>query len=83
MKWILESFVNKHGWVDYHMINYRLVINGYDIEKLQRHNMTDGEVHLIYKNKRTGICYELNANYWSPESFNGLFAWINNMEVSE
>jgi hypothetical protein len=73
-----HQFSNNHGWFDYDGFNNELMQMDFSVQKLERHNRTDGEVHFRYTHNPTNKSFDFNGNYWNAQSFNPLIDWIVN-----
>jgi len=74
---VIYRFSNTHGWMDYSKFNAWMSELGFSVTELERHNMTDGEVHFRYKHKVTANTFDFNGNYWNKESFAKVVEWLN------
>ena len=74
---VIASFSNYHGWISYSRFNDWMKNRGFDVIELERHNMTDGQVHFKYVHKDTLQSFEFNGNYWSAKSFSKVVEWLN------
>ena len=74
---VIARFSNSHGWIDYSKFNEWMNERGFNVNKLDRHNRTDGEVHFRYRHKITSQTFDFNGNYWSGESFEKVIDWLN------
>ena len=74
---VISRFSNPHGWIDYSKFNEWMSKLGFSVMELERHNMTDGEVHFRYKHKITAKTFDFNGNYWNKESFAKVVEWLN------
>jgi hypothetical protein len=59
---IIAWFSNNHGWLDYSAFNEWMVLRGFSVTQLERHNRTDGEVHFRYTHTATSQSFEFNGN---------------------
>jgi hypothetical protein len=75
---LLNEFSNSHGWFDYDGFNNELMQMDFSVQKLERHNRTDGEVHFRYTYNPTNESFDFNGNYWNAQSFNPIIEWIVN-----
>lgn len=75
-KLIMEKLGGK-GWINLTFLNN--LLSHFNIEQIgygQRHNRTDGEANIFYKDF-VGNTFELkNANYYAADSFKPLIDWI-------
>lgn len=78
---VISRFSNPHGWIDYSKFNEWMSRLGFSVMELERHNMTDGEVHFRYKHKVTAKTFDFNGNYWNKESFAKVVEWLNQNEL--
>ncbi len=76
-QWNNGNFVLSSGWVDRTPLETWLQIKGIDPKgvKLERDNMTDGEVHRRFEHTATSEQFDLSANWYDASTWQPLIDW--------